>query len=284
MRTTTQSCCWTNQLLYTCHSPFLVDADRLDRARKVYVHTDGTSKVTSDLREGDAGQRGAAYAVYAAVGLSVAESLLLGCDPVAVEGPSDQHYLTAIKNLLIAAGRLKPGRELVFPPAGGAKGVRAVSSILGGRDEVLPVVLFDSDHEGRETIKSLRQNLYAGEPNLVLEIGPFAGGLVDAEIEDIFPPEILIRQLDRWQRAANLPFGDEYKPGTAIVPQIEAWAKRHGVTLEKPGWKPELAKRVKQHLLTDGHEKVDKSVLDSWQALFEALQSARAKAVAPVTT
>ena len=104
-----------NQLLYACHSPFLVDADRLDRARKVYVDATGTSKVTSDLREGDAGQRGAAYAVFAAVGLSVAESLLLGCDAVVVEGPSDQYYMTAIKNLLIGSGRLKPGRETSVP-------------------------------------------------------------------------------------------------------------------------------------------------------------------------
>ena len=69
-----------NQLIYTCHSPFLVDADRLDRDSKVYVHPDGTSKVTADLRasEGDIGQRGAAYAVHAAVGLSVAECDLSG--------------------------------------------------------------------------------------------------------------------------------------------------------------------------------------------------------------
>jgi hypothetical protein len=63
-----------NQLLCTCHSPFLVDADRLDRARKVFVDANGTSKVTSDLREGDGTQRGAAYAVYAAVGLSVSKA------------------------------------------------------------------------------------------------------------------------------------------------------------------------------------------------------------------
>ena len=272
-----------NQLLYTCHSPFLVDADRLDRARKVYVDATGTSRVTSDLREGDAGQRGAAYAVFAAVGLSVAESLLLGCDAVAVEGPSDQHYMMAIKNLLIGAGRLKPGRELVFPPAGGAKGVRAVSSILGGRDEVLPVALFDSDSEGRETIKSLRQSLYAGEPDLVLEVGPFAGDMANAEIEDILPAEILIERLDRWQRAADVPFADEYKPGSPIVPQIEAWAQRNGITLPKPGWKPELAKRVKQQLLRDGPERLDSAVLDRWQKLFEALHNTRAKTDAAPT-
>lgn len=268
-----------NQLLYTCHSPFLVDADRLDRARKVYIGSDGTSKVTPDLRaaEGDIGQRGAAYAVHAAVGLSVAESLLLGCDPVVVEGPSDQHYMTSIKILLIAAGRLKPGRELVFPPAGGAKGVKAVASIVGGRDDVLPVALFDSDSAGRETARSLRDNLYAGDPGLVLEVGTFTG-MVDSEIEDLMPPAAIIRQLDRWQRSSAVPFEDEYKPGSPIAPQIEAWAAKHNVTLNKPGWKPELAKRVKQHLLAEGHAKVGTDVLDRWEKLFVALQQARAKA------
>jgi predicted ATP-dependent endonuclease of OLD family len=272
-----------NQLLYTCHSPFLVDADRLDRARKVYVGADGTSKVTADLRaaDGDVAQRGAAYAVHAAVGLSVAESLLLGCDPVVVEGPSDQHCLTAMKTLLIAAGRLKPGRELVFPPAGGTKGVRAVSSIVGGRDEVLPLALFDSDSAGRETAKSLRETLYAGEPGLVLEVATFTG-MADSEVEDLIPADVLIKQLDRWQRAADVPFADLYKPGTPIVPQIEAWAAKHGVVLTKPGWKPELAKRVKQQLIADGHAKIAPEVLDRWQKLFVALQEARTKADAAV--
>jgi hypothetical protein len=148
----------TNQLIYTSHSPFLVDADRLDRARKVYVGENGTSKITADLRasEGDITQRGAGYAVHAALGLTVAESLLLGCEPVIVEGSSDQHYLSGIKTMLIASGRLKPGRELVFPPAGGAKGVKAVACILGGRDEKLPIALFDSDTQGRMTAQSLK--------------------------------------------------------------------------------------------------------------------------------
>jgi energy-coupling factor transporter ATP-binding protein EcfA2 len=67
-----------NQLLYTTHSPFLVDADRLDRARKVFVAPDGTSKATSDLGAdgGDPTKRGSGYAVHAALGLSVAEGLL----------------------------------------------------------------------------------------------------------------------------------------------------------------------------------------------------------------
>jgi len=258
-----------NQLVYTCHSPFLVDADRLDRARKVYVGADGTSKVTADLRgsDGDAAQRGAAYAVHAALGLSVAESLLLGCTPVIVEGPSDQHYLTAIKSILSASGRLKVGRELVFPPAGGAKGVKAVAGILCGKDETLPVALFDGDRVGRSTAESLRKDLYADKPSLVLTVDTYTG-IADSEIEDLIPPEYLARQLDRWQRAADVPFSDEMKSGEPIVPQIQTWAARHGVVLDPGGWKVELAKRVKSQILKDGAGSIAPSTLDRWTGLF----------------
>jgi predicted ATP-dependent endonuclease of OLD family len=34
----------TNQIVYTTHSPFLVDADMLDRVRKVFVSEDGSTK------------------------------------------------------------------------------------------------------------------------------------------------------------------------------------------------------------------------------------------------
>jgi predicted ATP-dependent endonuclease of OLD family len=266
----------TNQLIYTSHSPFLVDADRLDRARKVYVDENGTSKVTSDLRanQGDISQRGAGYAVHAAIGLTVAESILLGCDPVVVEGDSDQHYLSGIKIILIADGRLKPGRELVFPPAGGTKGVKVIASILGGRDEQLPVALFDSDHQGKATLKSLGEGLYANEKQLLLEVEPFAG-MSNSEVEDLIPPDMIVRELDRWQRSAEVPFGDELKPGQPIVPQIEAWATRHKIELAKPGWKVELAKRVKQRLLAEGPKSAAPEVLDRWTKLFAAFQTAR---------
>lgn len=95
----------SNQIIYTTHSPFLVDPDRLDRVRKVYVAIDGSTESSPNLRQSgaDPAQAGAAYAVYSALNLNVAESLLLGCLPIIVEGASDQHYLTMMKALLIGA-------------------------------------------------------------------------------------------------------------------------------------------------------------------------------------
>ena len=266
----------TNQLIYTSHSPFLIDPDRLDRARKVFVGDDGETNVTADLsgREGDSERRSAGYTVFAALGLTVAESYLIGCEPVLVEGQSDQHYLSGMKNLLIAAGKLKPSRELIFPPTGGTKGVKAVISILGGRDEVLPITLVDSDAAGKGIIRSLKEGIYSANPELVLEIETFTG-MPGSEVEDLVPPDLLIREFDRWQRSADVPFGDEWKAGTSIVGQIEAWAERHNIALPKPGWKVELAKRIKRKLLDGGLESVPADVVERWSKLFEAFQVVR---------
>jgi len=112
---------------------------------------------------------------------------------------------------------------------------------------------------------------------LVLEIETFTG-MPDSEVEDLIPPAIIARELDRWQRTADVPFAEEMQPGKPIVQQIESWAKKHGVSLETPGWKPELAKRVKQRLLAEGPKAISNDVLDRWARLFEAFQHARVAA------
>ena len=258
----------TNQLIYTTHSPFLVNAHRLERLRRVYLAQDGSTTSSAELRasEHDVGQRGSGYAVQAAVNLGVAESLLMGCEPVIVEAPSDQHYLTAIKTVLSASGRLKAGRELVFAPAGNARGVRPVASLLLGRDGPLPVALFKSDQSGRTLVQSLRSTLYAESPQRVLQVGDFVS-VPDAEVEDLVPREILVKELDRWQRSADTPFVDVVRDRQAVVPQIEQWASSQRVDLPL-GWKEELAKRVTQALLSRGPDALPAGTVDLWQRIF----------------
>ncbi|MXY89995.1 MAG: AAA family ATPase [Gammaproteobacteria bacterium] len=262
----------TNGIIYTAHSPFLIDADRIERARKVYVATDGTTKATSNLRhiEDDDEQPGAAYAVHSALGLTVAESLLIGCRPVIVEGASDQHYLTTIKSLLIAGGKIAPRRELVFPPAGGAKTTKIVASILTGRDEELPVVLLDGDEAGRRMANDLTKGIYGDAPSKILSTDDFAG-YEKSEVEDLFPSRFLADTVDRWQRGPEVLFGDVVKEGGSVVPQIERWAENEKFQLPKY-WKVELAKRVKQRALDAGLDGFDQSTVDKWQRLFEAFE------------
>lgn len=260
----------TNQILYTSHSPFLIDADRLERARKVYVDTDGTTKATANLRhaEGKDAQKGASYAVYSALNLNVAESLLLGCQPVLVEGASDQHYLAAIKTLLVSAGKIKPKRELVFPPCGGTKTARVVAAILAGRDETLPKVLLDDDVPGRNMADAFKKELYGDHPDHIMSVATFAG-FERAEIEDLFPPKYLADELDRMVREPEERLADVITECRPFVGQVEEWAKKQGVTLDQH-WKVLLAARIKQRAITRGIGDFPDQQVNKWVNLFES--------------
>ncbi|MBK6991057.1 MAG: ATP-binding protein [Chitinophagaceae bacterium] len=94
-----------NQIAYTTHSPFLVNPDNLANVKAVFVDEEGTSTVSSDLRKNSKVAHSSIYPVHAAIGLTISETLLLGCQPVLVEGQSDQIYLQAIKNHLSGLGK-----------------------------------------------------------------------------------------------------------------------------------------------------------------------------------
>ncbi|WP_395175455.1 AAA family ATPase [Roseibium alexandrii] len=264
----------TNQLIFTTHSPFMIDADRLDRVRKVFVGEDGSTEASSDLgiTRGAKGlkDKGATYAVHSALNLTVAESLLLGCKPIIVEGPSDQHYLTAIKNILIGKRKIAPKSELVFPPSGGAKTAKIIASILSGRDEELPKVLLDSDAAGKQAIKSLRDDLYSEAKDRVLETDEVFDDRKGTEIEDLLPTSLIIQVLDRMERRAEQEFEDVHDPKKPIIPQIKNWAEREGFEMEQ-GWKVKLALGVKDKLLSNPNRHVEDEDITRWKALFDKL-------------
>jgi energy-coupling factor transporter ATP-binding protein EcfA2 len=264
----------TNQIIYTTHSPFLVDPDHLDRVKAVYVDAQGATKVSADLRasERNPAQSQSIYPVHAALGLSVSTILLQGCQSIIVEGTSDQFYLSAIKNYLISKGSITPKRELLFVPAGGVKGITAVASILTAKDEALPFAIMDSDRSGRDTANKLKTSLYQKSTDRIIMIGDVCN-LADAEVEDLFPHDFLIPIINRYLSRQDIEeFSDEVVENSPIIPQIEAYARKYDIELED-GWKVELAKRVKLRMLkTDPFSSSD-AMLKMWQALFTRITS-----------
>ena len=263
----------TNQLAYTTHSPFLVDPDHLDRVKAVYVDDHGATLVSANLRAGEAkpSQTGSIYPVHAALGLSVSETLLQGCQPVIVEGSSDQYYLSTIKNFLIADGAISPKRELLFMPAGGVKGVSAIVPIVASKDEALPHVVIDSDEQGRNAEKKLADGLYSASKEKLVNIESICG-IPGSEVEDLFPTAILADAVVKYLR----PTGDEDFEETVvadqpIIPQIEAFAQRNSIELKK-GWKAELAVIVKNRFQRAASPMAsNKKVVDQWKKLFDRL-------------
>ncbi len=261
-----------NQIINTTHSPFIVDTTNIDRCRVVYMDDKGFTVASSDLRQGaDALNEKSIYAVHAAMGLSVSDILLQGCQNVIVEGPSDQHYLNAIKSFLIKEKKIAPKQEIVFVPSGGVKGVPGVVSILSSKTDELPYVLVDSDESGQNAKKKLQSGLYSDQSDRIIEVKDITNA-DNSEVEDLIPYALLSRGIDRlFMTVEDETFEDTYSTTTPILSQIETFAQKHSIELKK-GWKVELAKLAKQALRNKKVSDIPDEVITKWVALFEKFE------------
>ncbi len=243
-----------NQMIYTTHSPFMVDSNHLERVRSVYIDTLGKTTVSADLRAAERlkgkNQPHSIYPAHAALGLSVSDTLLINCNPVLVEGESDQLYLSALKNLLISKGKIAPLKEIVFIPTGGVKGIKATSAILSGVNDVKPLVIIDGDRPGTKMLNELKGDFYAAETEKLISVADFST-ITEAEVEDLFPKAKLAKIVARFlprPEEADEEFDDVVVADKPICNQIEEFAKAQGIDLGK-GWKVRLASMVKREII-----------------------------------
>ena len=267
-----------NQMLYTTHSPFMVDSNHLERVRSVYIDAEGKTVVSPDLRASERlkgkNQPQSIYPAHAALGLSVSDTLLVNCNPVLVEGESDQVYLSALKNLLISKGSISPLKEIVFIPTGGVKGIKATSAILSGTTSSKPPVLIDGDKPGIKMATELKSDFYAADKDKIINISDYTP-LENGEIEDIFPKEKLARVIAKFlprPEEVDEDFDDIVVEDKPVCDQIEEFAKKHEITLEQ-GWKVRLAVTVKRDILkgTDKVISIDDPEYERVVELFKKL-------------
>jgi len=262
----------TNQIITTTHSPFLVDVNHLERTKVVFVDDKGYTKVSEDLRAGEKKKNatGAVYAVHAALGLSVSEGLLNGCNLIVVEGQSDQFYLNAIKQYLISTNKISPVKEMIFVPAGGVKSVKQLTSLIAGKQQELPVVVLDSDKSGEDYASKLEKELYSNDKDKILMIKKFVG-IENAEIEDLFPEVILERPIERIINDRDFRFKDEFDRNKPVISQIEEWANTYSIDLIQ-GYKVELSKDIKRDLISGNiSEMIPDEYITKWVSLFNKI-------------
>lgn len=258
-----------NQIVYTTHSPFLVNPDNLGNVYAMFIGENGESVTSPDLRANNKVSERSIYPVHAAIGLTVSETLLYGCDPVLVEGTSDQIYLQLIKSFVVKEGKFQNDKELVFIPTGGVKGMSPVIKILLGRDNETPYTLLDSDKAGRTKEKQLKNGLYKDAPKKIVLISDFLGE-GNWEIEDLMPHDGLARLFARMYRSnVGEDFDYTYKIGEPIVNQMENFAKENAIVLPS-GWKVELAKEF-QKIFPRVVDRLDNATKENWIKLLDRL-------------
>ena len=106
-----------HQVLYTTHSPFMIDPEHLERARTVMDVTDEGTKISADVFCVD---EETVFPLRAALGYTLGQGLFSSAKTLLVENPSDLIYLDLLGAELFERGMPTIDSDWVRVPVGGA--------------------------------------------------------------------------------------------------------------------------------------------------------------------
>lgn len=214
-------------VLYTTHSPFLVEADRLDRVRIVEDHgpPDGVTATDKVM----ATDPDTLFPLQAALGYDIAQSLFIGPNNLLVEGTSEYIYLTILSRHCASTDRVALDPDWRIVPAGGATNIPTFVSLIGPSLDI--TVLADSDTRGMQRVTSMTAAGLLAPHRLILAHQATPGDKADTE--DLFEADDYLAIYNETYgsaiKAEDLPEGDR------IVKRIEAHLDRkyvHGEVAE----------------------------------------------------
>ena len=255
-----------NPLVYTTHSPFLIDGERIHRIRPVTEDDTGHSRISV---EGWPQDRETIFPLQAAAGYAMVRGLFQHKKNVLVEGLSDYLYLHSLNLHCHALRRQGLPEDIYITPCGGTKMVGPIASLFLGQ-KVRLVVLLDSDDEGRIRKDALTKKLYAGNEKAVLMLEDVLEK-EKCEIEDILGEAAILPVLKKVV-GKKVSLNQDDRGKGSLVDQIKSAAGRHGVELPD-GWKPEVARRIVVAWSTTEPKDMPEEILDRAEALFKALTS-----------
>lgn len=264
-----------NQLLYSTHSPFLIDGDHLHRVRPVTEDDTGHSHISVETWPRD---RETIFPLQAAAGYAMVRGLFQHRRNVLVEGMSDYYYLHALSQQCRATKRDALPANIYVTACGGTKLVGQFASLFLAQ-EVRPLVLLDGDDAGRVRRDALMKELYAGHDSGILMLDEVLGRAgQEVEVEDIIGEDLILLSLKTvLSKALKLTEADR-KAGS-LPTAIKAAAKRQGIELPD-GWKASVAIQLVSELAEKGTVLPD-AVLDQAATLFKAFTERFEAGLAP---
>ena len=142
-----------NQIIYTTHSPFLIDGNHLDRVKVCRETYDpqGDGQISAKYWTGD---EESVFPLLSALGYDLAQSLLVGKKNLILEGITDFWYLTTISGRLFELGKEGLKSEITPSPVGGASRIFSMAVFMSGQ-KLEVVALLDSEAEGKRVKNEL---------------------------------------------------------------------------------------------------------------------------------
>jgi len=174
---------FTNQILYSTHSPFMVPTHRLDSVRTVNIAEKTGTTVTND----PTGDSRTLFPLQAALGYDLAQSLFIGPNNLVIEGVTDFWILSSVSSYLSDGGKVALNSELTLTPAGGAQKISYMVALLTS-ESLNVLVLFDTEKGSETTKNELLKSKLIREQNVVFISEAFHTAPSEADIEDLLEP------------------------------------------------------------------------------------------------
>lgn len=246
------------QVIYTTHSPFMVQPGNLERVRLVEDRGKEEGAVlSSDVLTRD---RDTLFPLQGALGYDLVQHLFVAENNIVVEGTSDYAYLKLISDYLSSKGRTCLDAKWSIVPVGGADLIPTFVALLGNHLSV--TILVDSRREGHQRLERMARDGYLEKQRIIL-VGDVLGRKT-GDIEDMF-------EEDEYLALYNKAFGKALKgkdlKGTD--PIVARVARHEGVDRFDHGRPADVLLREREATLA----MLSESTLKRFEELFGRINS-----------
>lgn len=259
-----------HQILYTTHSPFMIDGGKLHRVRTVEDHPEEGTVVSSDVA---ASGRNTLFPLQAALGYSIAQNLFISPKALLVEGISDLAVLQSMSSLLEQLGRTCLDRQITITPIGGVKNVSAFVSLFGANDLDI-VVLHDFEGKVDQKLENLVKSRLL-QVKKIIHYAMFCGereNMLPADLEDLFLVEEYLgyfSQAFARELAGKRVESTSLVAGSRIVQRLNRYLDSNDIALRKSGGfnHYRVAKEISAANLKE--DSFEAETLNRFEALFQ---------------
>lgn len=206
-----------NQIIYTTHSPFMINKNYPERIRAALKHAEpiGTSLDNKPYR---ATKGGCYEPIRTSIGITLGNSLFIGGCNLIVEGIADQILITAFSRYLAKqeGKAFIDLQDITITPAGGVDNIPYFAYLCNSED-MKSILLLDNDGEGDIAYgRIVKEGIFPEDRILRVQAAVVKKELEVKEIEDLIGAEYYhtavseaYKEISGAEAAKNLPSGYE---------------------------------------------------------------------------
>lgn len=257
----------TNQIIYTTHSPFLIDENHLEQVRTVFEDKDGITKITDNNLIPD---EKAIFPLQAALSYKTSQVIYKGLKQLLVEGDSDYNYIKAINKILFKLEKETLDKDIIIIPCKGASKIDIYARLFIDLENV-PVVLLDSDEEGKKAHSNLISTLFDKYNKNIMLISDYIKERYELEIEDLIGKDLIVETINK-NNLTNSPISVEDIQAGPLIYNIVSYCKKETIEFkDKIDWKYHISVKFKNDIFEMDSEKLKEKLKPEKIDIFEKL-------------